>query len=167
MDRAEQLIASLELLAHPEGGYFKEVYRSHETVAKDGLASRYSGGRSISTSIYFLLTGDNKSHFHKVLSDETWHFYEGSTIKLHIISQQGNYQSVLVGPNLQDGDAYQYTVLANQWFAAEVVDKSSYGLVGCTVAPGFDFDDFQLASKEFLLQLCPSQEEIIKEFCLS
>lgn len=167
MDRAQYLIETLELTQHPEGGYFKEVYRSDERIEKTALASRYSGRRSMATSIYFLLAGSNKSHFHKVLSDETWHFYEGSSIKLHIISEQGDYQNVLVGSDLPNGDNYQFTVPAGKWFAAEVMDKSSFGLVGCTVAPGFDFDDFELATSEMLLKLCPSHKRIIEEFSIN
>ncbi len=158
-------IDKLGLEKHPEGGYFKEVYRSNEVLEK--LPKRFTGQRNIATSIYFLLNGNDKSHFHKIKSDETWHFYQGSSICIHMIDSDGNYSKALVGNNLNVGEQFQFTVPKNVWFAAELIDKSSFGLCGCSVAPGFDFADFELAKANELHIICPNQSELIKEFCLA
>jgi predicted cupin superfamily sugar epimerase len=162
---ANYLIENLELIKHPEGGYFKEVYRSNENLSH--LPKRFSGERSTATSIYFLLNEKDKSHLHKIRSDETWHFYSGSSVIIHMINENGEYSKVVVGPNISEAEVFQFTIPFNVWFAAELVDKSSFGLFGCTVAPGFDFQDFELAKAADLVSVCPSEEEMIQNFCLS
>lgn len=160
----QTLIEHLQLSPHPEGGYFKEVYRSDEQLQQ--LPERFSGPRSIATSIYFLLSGTDKSHFHRIRSDETWHFYMGASLCLHQIDEAGKYQQVHIGSNITQGEVLQYTVPRNAWFAAQNLDANSYSLVGCTVAPGFDFADFELAKPEQLLDVCPDKKELIEDFCL-
>lgn len=159
-------IKHLDLSPHPEGGFFKEVYRSAESISD--LPQRYIGvERSISTSIYFLLNQNQKSHFHRIESDETWHFYQGSALLLHQIAENGDYRCLQIGSDLAGDQMLQYTVPKGFWFAAEVVDKTSFSLVGCTVAPGFDFRDFELAKFDKLSQICPDQALLIESFCLS
>ena len=163
MHKADDLIKQLELKPHPEGGYFKETYRSDEAIRS--LPERYNGrSRNIGTSIYFLLKGNQCSAFHKLLSDEIWHFYEGSTIKLFIIDSAGNLITPELGNDISNGEQYQYTVPRNCWFSARPLDPDGYSLVGCTVAPGFDFSDFQLADRNYLLKAFPQHESIIKSF---
>ncbi len=163
MHKADDLIKQLELKPHPEGGYFKETYRSDEAIRS--LPKRYNGrSRNIGTSIYFLLKGNQCSAFHKLLSDEIWHFYEGSTIKLFIIDSAGNLITPELGNDISNGEQYQYTVPRNCWFSARPLDPDGYSLVGCTVAPGFDFSDFQLADRNYLLKAFPQHESIIKSF---
>ncbi|MFK7971990.1 MAG: cupin domain-containing protein [Bacteroidia bacterium] len=157
-------IEKLQLEAHPEGGYFRESYRSPELIQADGLPDRYASARHVSTAIYFLLTSDNHSHFHKVASDEGWHFYDGSPVRLHIISPEGEYTSVLVGCDFEKNILPQYVVPAEHWFAAEVTVPDSFSLVGCTVAPGFDFADFELAEQQSLISTFPHLEAIIQRF---
>jgi predicted cupin superfamily sugar epimerase len=161
---ANYLIENLELTKHPEGGYFKEVYRSAENLGQ--LPARFSGERSTATSIYFLLNENDKSHFHKIRSDETWHFYSGSSAIIHMINKNGEYSKVVVGPNISEGEVFQFTIPYSVWFAAELVEKSSFGLFGCTVAPGFDFQDFELARADELKKLCPVEKDLIVKFCL-
>ncbi|MCB0738621.1 MAG: cupin domain-containing protein [Bacteroidetes bacterium] len=146
MNESEIIIEKLGLLPHPEGGYFKEVYRSAEEVAQSALPNRYKGSRSFATSIYFMLGANDISHLHKVKSDETWHFYKGQAINLMYLDGE-SLKSVIIGNDLNAGQTLQFTVKANTWFAAELVNKEegSYGLVGCSVYPGFDFADFVLA----------------------
>ncbi|MGY6647319.1 cupin domain-containing protein [Wenyingzhuangia sp. IMCC45574] len=157
----QQIIEQLNLLPHPEGGYFKETYRSTQSIPKASLSKEFSGDRNHSTAIYFLLTSDTFSAFHKINQDEFWHFYKGTTIKLHMISPEGEYSSVLIGNNFNNGEVPQFVVPAQYWFAADVIESNSYALVGCTVAPGFDFDDFVLADRKELSNLFPSHSEII------
>ncbi|WP_298236887.1 cupin domain-containing protein [uncultured Algibacter sp.] len=161
MTKIEQIVNKLQLAPHPEGGFFKEVYRSKEVINKDSLNSDFSSERNYSTSIYFLLTSNSFSAFHRINQDEIWHFYKGSPIKLHIISQEGDYWNVIIGSNIENDELLQYTVLAKHWFAAEVIKNDNYSLVGCTVAPGFDFKDFELANRSKLISIFPQHENII------
>jgi hypothetical protein len=155
-------IHKLELLKHPEGGYFREVYRSGEVMEEVALPDRYSGVRNVSTSIYFLLEKEDVSHFHKLQSDEIWHFYEGSSLTIHLIDEAGNYSTQKLGRNLEAGEVFQFVIPKFSWFAAEVNDKTSFTLIGCTVAPGFDFADFALAQRKELLKQFPSHTNIIE-----
>ncbi|AFL79861.1 hypothetical protein Aeqsu_0347 [Aequorivita sublithincola DSM 14238] len=157
----EKIISQLELQPHPEGGYFKETYRSNGEIKKDSLDKAYNGTRSYSTCIYFLLTSANFSAFHRVKQDEIWHFYDGSPIRLHIISEAGLHTKHLIGRDFNNGETPQLIVPGGCWFAAEVINEDAYSLVGCTVAPGFSFEDFELKSKKDLVALFPDNEEII------
>lgn len=161
---ANQLVAKLNLQPHPEGGFFKEIYRSEELINKDSLPNRFNGARNYCTSIYFLLSNLDKSHFHKIKSDEIWHFYSGTTIILHMLDTEGNYKCVKVGNNLERDEVPQAVVPHGVWFAAEVEDKTSFALVGCTVSPGFDFNDFELAERENLIRIFPNHSAVITRF---
>ncbi len=158
----QTIVKSLNLQPHPEGGYFKETYRSKKTIPNAILGSQYEGDRNESTCIYFLLTSGNFSAFHKINQDEIWHYYKGVSLKLHIISKEGNYSYVMIGNDFENGEVPQYVVKGGDWFAAEVLEKDAYTLVGCTVAPGFDFADFVLPKKAALLELFPQHSEIIE-----
>jgi predicted cupin superfamily sugar epimerase len=164
MHTSQYWIKKLNLQKHPEGGYFNEVYRSDEEIKKGHLPSRYSGARNHSTSIYFLLTSDEFSAFHRIKSDETWHFYSGKAVTLHMIDERGNYLSVKLGSNPEKGDVFQFTIPHGRWFAASVEEPDSYALVGCTVSPGFHFDDFELGKRKNLVKMFPECEEVIKRF---
>ena len=163
MEKAEGIIKKLNLLPHPEGGYFKEIYRSSESIHKDSLPDRYKGDRNFSTSIYFLLVKNQRSLFHRLLSDEIWHFYDGSPIIIHCIDDNG-YSSFKLGKETDAGEEYQHCIKAGTWFAAEIEDKNSYALIGCTVAPGFDFADFTLALRSEMSKLYPEFDELIIRF---
>jgi len=160
----EEIIRKLDLLAHPEGGYFKEVYRSSGSVGPEALPKEFASQRNFATSIYFLLEHGNFSAFHKINQDETWHFYLGSPIRIHMISPDGKYSSVVIGQDLANDVFPQYTVSGHVWFAAEVLEPGGFGLVGCTVAPGFDFDDFVLAEFDALVAKFPDHQEVIRRF---
>lgn len=156
-----KLVTSLDLLPHPEGGFYKEVYRSEKVIAKDALPDNFSGDRNYCTSIYFLLTSENFSAFHRIKQDEIWHFYGGSSLSVHVIDKDGNYTAHKVGMNFSVGEQPQLVVPAGCWFASSVSDENSYAFVGCTVAPGFDFDDFELATRAGLSALYPTHKNII------
>ncbi len=158
---AQNIINKLELQEHPEGGYFKETYRSPGVIPNNVLSTNFKGDRNESTAIYFLLTSEKFSAFHKINQDEAWHFYKGAPLKLHIISKEGNYSFIMIGNDLENGEVPQYIVKGGDWFAAEVLQKDAYTLVGCTVAPGFDFADFVLPKREEMINLFPTHKEII------
>ena len=151
-------IAKLNLLPHPEGGYYKETYRCKEVLN----AERFEGPRNISTAIYFLLEGTNKSHFHKIKSDELWFFHEGSALEILLLKETG-LETILLGKNPDKGESLQAIVPAGCWFGARLKEEKDYALVSCTVAPGFDFRDFELANKEQLRKVFPANAAIIEQ----
>ncbi len=157
-------INRLQLIKHPEGGYYKEVYRSAEFVHKKNLPDRYSSFRSFSTSIYFLLESHEFSAFHRLKSDEIWHFYEGSAITILVISPKGEFSKLALGRNPDENEIYQALIPKGYWFAAHVNAPESYSLVGCTVSPGFDFEDFELGKRDELIKKFPRHNELINTF---
>jgi len=159
--RIEQLVLQLQLEKHPEGGYYKEVYRSSEIILEESLPERYSGDRSFATSIYYLIDGEYPSLFHRLKSDEIWHFYEGSPVDVHIIDPGGNYTRITMGDLSMQNHNYQITIPKNHWFGGIVRKRDSYTLLGCTVSPGFDFKDFEMAEQDSLLSKFPEHREII------
>ena len=163
MKSAEYWIEKLEMIKHPEGGYFKETYRSDESIDAGHLPGRYEGSRSFGTSIYFLLTTESVSNFHRLQSDEIWHFHQGGVAKIHFITEEGQYYSKDIGPDLEKGQSLQVIIPRNTWFAAEVIEEH-YILVGCTVSPGFEFEDFELAEGKNLKGQYPEYTEVIERF---
>ena len=157
------LITQLKLSPHPEGGYFKETYRSKEEIKEECLGDQYKGKRNHATCIYFLLTSTMFSAFHRIHQDEIWHFYDGSPLLLHIISPKGKYSAYIVGNNVSSNQKPQVIVPGGSWFAANVIGDNSYSLVGCTVSPGFDFLDFDLANRNELITSFPQHKKLITE----
>jgi len=161
--QVQHLIEKLGLLPHPEGGFYKEIYRSEVMIPQKVLGEDFTGDRNSCTSIYFLLTADNFSAFHRIKQDEIWHYYSGSPLFVHVIDRQGNYIRHEVGIDVNKGQTPQLIVPAGCWFASNIKEENSYSLVGCTVSPGFDFDDFELAKKEKLMNEFPQHSKIITE----
>lgn len=157
-----QLIDSLDLERHPEGGWFRETYRSGEILSAQALPEQFGGKRAVSTAIYFLLEKSDISALHKIKSDELWHFYSGTTLTIHVLTPAGEYQQIRLGPGIDDGETFQAVVLAGCWFGAEVTGEGDYALVGCTVAPGFDFADFEMGKRRELVSDFPDYESVIK-----
>jgi len=158
----QSIIKELKLKPHPEGGYFRETYRSRGSISAECLDNDYQGRRNFSTAIYFLLTSDLFSAFHRLHQDEMWHFYDGSPLALHVISKDGLYQTKVLGRCTAKGEELQIVVRGGDWFAATVVEPNSYTLAGCTVSPGFDFEDFKLANREELVARFPQHRQIIE-----
>ena len=158
------LIDHFKLEAHPEGGYFKETYRSDGLISAENPDWEFSSERNFSTCIYFLLTSDTFSAFHRIKQDEIWHFYQGSPIRLYLIAQNGSTKEVIIGSDFEQGQLPQFVVPKGVYFAAEVVEQNSFALSGCTVAPGFDFADFELPSRKALLELFPEHRALISRF---
>jgi len=162
---SKQLIQQYHLQPHPEGGWYKETYRSNEFIPAAALPERFENSRALATAIYFLLEQDNFSAFHKIKSDECWHFYAGDSLEVFVIQQDGTLEIIHLGNDIGKGQLFQYVVPANCWFASRPAAGSSFCFVGCTVAPGFDFADFELANAAALSAMYPQQESIIKELC--
>lgn len=153
--RAKKLIELLELTPHPEGGYFKEVYRSNDVIPEIN--------RNYATSIYFLLTGTDVSHFHRIQSDECWYFHEGDSLRIHSISPNGNHQFADLGLHLQNNEKPFHVVNAKDIFGSHLLHSEGYALVSCAVSPGFDFNDFELFTFDELVTLYPKHELIIQQ----
>ena len=162
MDKdAQYWINRLGLSPHPEGGYYRATYKSDLTIGRSALPSSYQGDRSASTAIYFLLDGQDFSAFHRIASDEVWHFYSGSSLVVYVIDPDGDYSELHLGDG--SDEVFQAVVKAGCWFASRVKDAAGFALVGCTVAPGFDFADFELAVRSELVAAYPQHRKLIEE----
>jgi predicted cupin superfamily sugar epimerase len=160
---AEYWIEKLRLQPHPEGGYYRETYRAALVVAKTALPRAFSGSRAVATAIYYLLEGDNFSAFHRLCADEIWHFYAGGTLVVSVIDARGEYSEILLGSDAEAGEMFQAVVKAGCWFAARVKYPNSFALIGCTLSPGFEFDDFELGKRAELVRLYPRYREMIEK----
>lgn len=156
---AKNWIERLSLEAHPEGGYYKEVYRNSATIQLSGGG----GTRNLATSIYFLLAEGQKSHFHQLNFDELWYFQQGDPVTVHIFDA-GEYRKEILGP--EEGQLLQVLLPAKSIFAAEVASGGSFCLMGCMVNPGFDFKDFRMVSSGELIREFPKHKELINQFTL-
>lgn len=160
--RADEWIRALGLVPHPEGGFYRETYRAKEILAASGLPKRYSGRRPLSTAIYFLLRSGEVSKLHRLKSDEVWHFYDGSPLRLHILKPDGGYSAPVLGRRTGRRAEFQLVVPRGAWFGAEVVGRGSFSLIGCTIAPGFEFADFKLGRRADLIKRFPRRRRLIE-----
>ena len=160
---ADYWIRLLELAPHPEGGYYKETYRAPESISQAALPARYHGDRVFGTSIYFLLKSQERSSFHRLASDEIWHYHQGGSADIHMVFADGKLQTRRIGAVAERGDSLQVAIPKGCWFAAEV-SSGDFILVGCTVAPGFEFDDFELGGRQQLLTTYPQHKTLIEKF---
>ncbi len=156
---AQHWIHRLQLLPHPEGGYYKEIFRSANEVTRAGATDP----KQACTSIYYLLEGRDFSGFHRLASDELWYFHKGAPLHIHVLDNEGNLTTI----ELSDTDTgnLQAIIPPNTWFAAEIPAGTGFTLVSCAVAPGFDFAEFEMAKKDELLAQYPQHEEILKRLC--
>jgi predicted cupin superfamily sugar epimerase len=164
MHDAAFYIKHLNLKPHPEGGYYKETYRSKGIIPSISLKN-FTGDRNYSTAIYYLLQKADFSAFHKIKSDECWHHYAGDTLLIHVLNSNEDYRCIKLGSAIDKDEVLQFVVPANTWFAAECAKKTSFVLAGCTVAPGFDFADFEMADKQRLLNEYPLHKKTISRLC--
>jgi hypothetical protein len=163
-NKAKTWIKKLELIKHPEGGWFKEIYRSPELIKQEHLPQRFSGDRNFSTSIYFLLNSGEFSAFHRIRQDEIWYYHDGSPTTLHVIDEKGDYHKFQLGKNSIRDEQPQVVIKAGWIFAASVKGENSFTLAGCNVAPGFDFADFEMPQRQWLLERYPKNKKIILQF---
>ncbi len=162
-NKALAIAEKLGMQAHPEGGFYKETYRSEGVISPNNLPVEYEGSRNYSTAIYFMLTSEAFSAFHKIKQDEFWFFHQGTPITFHTISSKGEYNVQTIGNDIARGQLPQLVVKGGDWFAAEIESDNEFALVSCTVSPGFDFNDFVLATKKELTELFPKHEDIISK----
>lgn len=151
----------LNLQTHIEGGSFREVYRSDLTLSQAMLTQQHNGNRNASTAIYFLLETGQFSALHKIASDEVWHHYDGSPLCIYEIAPDGSLTKHLLGKDIANGEQPIVIIKAGSWFGSRVEVEDGYTLCGCTVAPGFDFADFELAERDSLMQQYPAHAAII------
>ena len=156
-DTSKYWIEQLQLRAHPEGGYYKEVYRSTRVFKPSEIGQE----RNYATSIYFLIEAGNASHFHSIQQDELWYYHAGDPLSVFILSEDGALNEIKIGPRIDQGQTLQSLIPAGAIFGSK--SSGEYSLVGCMVSPGFDFDDFKLYTQSELLERFPNQDEIIKE----
>lgn len=143
MQTIDSLLSDLQLLPHPEGGFYREMYRSPTMVNSDGLVQK-----SAYTSIYYLLSGHDFSSWHRIKSDETWYFHGGCDVIIYFFDEYKSLQTIQLG---LDSKCLQATIPANTWFAAKPINQNSFCLVSCAVAPGFEFADFEIGQRNSLL----------------
>ena len=152
---ADEIIRKLDLKPHPEGGYYRETYRGSSPIP--GL----NPPKFFSTAIYYMFTPGAVSKFHRLVSDEIFHFYDGDPSLWVWLTSKGEMKKIILGANLEKGEVPQMIIPAGTWFAGRLAPEGRYCLMGTTVAPGFDFSDLQFASRDELLRLCPSAEKEI------
>lgn len=158
---AETIIEKLNLATHPEGGLYRESYRGEKLIALDKGKKR-----NTATAIYYLLKDTDKSHFHKVYSDELWFFHQGEPLEIFMITDDGKIEMKTLGNRLDLGEEPQVIINANIWFAARVKNEKGFTLVSCVVAPGFDFSDFELGNKNELIKLFPGIKAEIEQLSI-
>lgn len=161
MKSAKYWIDKLELKSHPEGGFYKETYRSGTSITT-GLPDRFSGPRNFSTSIYFLLRSEDISSFHRIKSDELWYYHDGGSLSIYVIEDH-KLTVHRLGNDPERGEVLQVTIPANCWFGARVNEQETFTLCSCSVAPGFDFADFELAERNTLTKNFPKHQNIIEQ----
>ena len=155
---AEQRARALGLAPHPEGGWFREVFRSRERVPREALPKRFPGPRALATSILYLLGTGERSRFHRLRADELWSHHAGGAMHLHVF-ERGGSRRLVVG-----ADSPQVAVPHGTWFAAEPEPGAAFALAGCFVSPGFEYEDLELADREVLLAEFPLERELILRF---
>ena len=165
MNTIENLVEKLGMKPHPEGGWYVETYRSGETINRTALPKRFTGDRCFSTAIYFLVPAGVFSAFHRIRSDECWHYYEGVPLGIYVINAIGELSIIKLGKNMDEGEVFQAMVPAGCWFASMPFSEDGFSFVGCTVSPGFDFEDFELAERETLTAIFPMHKNLIDRLC--
>jgi hypothetical protein len=162
MTTAAEWIDQLQLTRHPEGGWYRETYRSDESIPREALPPRFSGARVFSTAIYFLLQDNEFSALHRIKQDEVWHFHDGGTLIISVIDESGESTARRLGRDFKNGDSPQLVVRGGCWFGAALAEPSGFALMSCTVAPGFDFADFEMPSRHDLLKMFPQHCDLIE-----
>jgi uncharacterized protein len=161
MQNAEYWIQNLNLIPHPEGGFFREIYRSNLEIDQKFLPYGIKGSRRLCTSIYYLLRSKDISKLHRLKSDELWYYHYGSTLKIVMIDQEGNKHTKFLGANAEKSEHLQIEIPAGTIFGALITEEESYCLVSCVVSPGFDFNDFEIFDREDLIQAYPKHIDVI------
>lgn len=156
-------LGKLRMTSHVEGGAFRELYRSELVIPRHSLPLFFQGDRPASTHIYFMLLSGQFSAFHRIASDEIWHFYSGDALLVHEITHSGRLVTHRLGGDPEKGESFVAVVHGGSWFASVLDAGGEYALVGCTVAPGFDFAEFELAERETLEAQYPGHADLIRQ----
>lgn len=159
MKDVQSIIETLKLKAHPEGGWYRRVYESTAMLPPSAIENG-TQPRHLATSIYFLITRQNFSAFHRLKFDERWYHHSGDTLNIELLHADGTRETLTLGP-AEEGFEPQAHVPAGTWFAARIQEGKRWALTGCSMSPGFHFADFELARREELLQAFPQHSEII------
>ncbi|APQ77923.1 cupin domain-containing protein [Clostridium botulinum] len=162
MKDANYFIEKLDMIAHPEGGYYKESFISAENITDSDLTTTFDDKRILWTSIYFLLRNGEVSNFHRLKSDEMWYYHSGSPLTIYMITPEGELITEQLGLDIEKGEKPQVLVPKNYIFGSAMNNKG-YALVGCMVSPGFEFRDFELFERNTLLNLYPKYKETIEK----
>ena len=149
-EKARAIVEALRLTRHPEGGFYRRTWESGVTLPAEALPARFAEPRLLGTAILFLLEGSDFSALHRLKSDELWHYHDGAGAELTVIHPEGRLETVRLGRRVEAGETPQHAIPAGTWFGGRVLVPGSYVLLGCTVHPGFDFADFELARRDLL-----------------
>lgn len=163
---ADYYIQKLNLNTHVEGSAYIETYRSALKIAHKYLPPAFKGKRHVSTAIYFLLKTGQLAAMHKIASDELWHFYAGASLHIYELNAQGELLTHVLGNDLEAGQSFQVLIPAGSWFGSRCETPNAFSLAGCTVAPGFDFEDFELADKDTFISQFPAHKNLWEQMCL-
>jgi len=161
-----KIVKFLGLKPHPEGGFYAETYRSGEKIPRDALPPRYKTDKQFSTAIYYLLTLDTFSALHRIKSDEIFHFYLGDPVTILKLHPDGRGETITLGHDIEAGRHLQCVVPGGVWMGMYLNAGGSFALMGTTVAPAFDFDDFELGNRGELIEIYPNYETIIRRLTL-
>ncbi|MGL4762858.1 MAG: cupin domain-containing protein [Sarcina sp.] len=159
---AQYFIESLDMIAHPEGGYYKPSFESEERITSTDLETKFEGERILWTSIYFLLRDGEVSNFHRLKSDEMWYYHAGNSLTIYMISPEGILTTKQLGLDIKNGESPQVLVPKNYIFGS-AMNNEGFSLVGCMVSPGFEFKDFELFERHCLLDLYPQHSNLIRK----
>lgn len=159
---AQFWVEKLGLQSYGSGGYFRETYRAAESLPGEALPERFGAPHTFSTAIYFLLEGQQVSPLHRLKADEMWHYYAGVSLTIHIFGPEGAYTALDLGPRIEQGESFQVVAPAGCWFGATLKQADAYILAGCTVAPGFEVNDYTPADRATLLAQYPEQRVLIE-----
>jgi predicted cupin superfamily sugar epimerase len=161
--KADDIIKKLGLKPHPtEGGYFLETYRSGDIIKKDALRGRYKVDKSAGTAIYYLLTSDSHSAMHRLKTDEIFHFYLGDPVTILLLYPDGSSKLITMGQKISNLEQMQAVIPRDTWIGAFLNEGGEYALMGTTMAPGFDYEDFELGKTDELIKQYPDREELIR-----
>ena len=173
MSTANDIIDALKLEPHIEGGFYRRVFKSVETILLQALPSRYTEDHKFAGSIYYLLTRTTCSKMHRLKSDETYHFYKGASVELLVLYPNGDSQIVVLGSDILNGEVPQFTVPHGTWQGSRIkpesksvpnepVDRFDYALMGTTVYPAFEYSDFEFGDKQYLIENYQTHKALIE-----
>ncbi|MCX8019964.1 MAG: cupin domain-containing protein [Chitinophagaceae bacterium] len=164
-DEFQEIIQTFHMMPHPEGGWYVRTSESKKKVLLEDFLNQPEAERAICSAILYLLNEDEFSAFHRIKSDECWHFYDGGPLELFVLSESEGLKVITLGKDWRKGHSYQFIVPAGCWFAARPAKGSVFSLLGCTVAPEFKFEDLELANPDELAEKWPQFESLIRELC--